>query len=409
MILGNLQKTIAPFVLIFLCCFTIASPAVAENESVVAYSGKIAGDEKSTRLILDFDREVEFQTFYMDQPDRIIIDLPQTIFNFGTEAGPKPRGLVSFVRFGPINKNLSRFVVSLTGPTKISASEIKPKSDETGFRLIVDLDSVSASEFANLVNSGRQAATEALGETEIEKRDKPSAQPENKAEFTIVLDPGHGGIDGGAVGKSGVLEKDIVLSFAKTLKRILQEKGPFAVHLSRENDEFVSLKRRLEFSRTHKADLFISIHADSLRQRSVRGSTIYTLSKKASDKLSEQLAKSENSVDLVAGLSLEKEEEEAVTDILAELTTRETKQFSRQFSLLLVDELRDRVTLIKNPRRSASFSVLKAPEVPGILLELGYLSNIEDEKLLSSPEWQDKVANLVSRAVMKFFEPRLEN
>jgi len=176
--------------------------------------------------------------------------------------------------------------------------------------------------------------------------------------------------------------------------------------MTRNEDIFVSLKGRVNFTRRSDADLFISIHADTLQQHNVRGATVYTLSKKASDKLSERLAKSENLADLIAGLALP-EEENAVTDILVDLTARETIRFSRQFSRTLAGVLRDRTILIKNPERSAAFGVLKAPEVPSVLLELGYLSNIEDEKLMLSKSWQEKMAKLVAKAVVEFFKPRL--
>ena len=193
---------------------------------------------------------------------------------------------------------------------------------------------------------------------------------------------------------------------AVQLKKKLEKIGPFDVVLTRDEDVFVSLRQRVDFTRTAQADLFISIHADSLSQRRVRGSTIYTLSKKASDRLSASLAVSENLSDLVAGLALP-EEEEVVTDILVELTARETIRFSRHFSGILAGTLKNGITLIKNPQRYAAFGVLKAPEVPSVLLELGYLSNKEDEKLMNSKLWQAKVARLVSEAVLKFFKPRL--
>jgi N-acetylmuramoyl-L-alanine amidase len=228
-----------------------------------------------------------------------------------------------------------------------------------------------------------------------------------KGRFTIVIDPGHGGIDGGAVGKLGTKEKEIVMTFSEILEKELESIGPFDVLKTRNDDVFLSLRDRLEFNRRAKADLFISVHADSLRQKFVRGSTIYTLSKKASDRLSERLAESENSVDLVAGLVVE-EPNEALTDILIDLTTRETKRFSKQFSRILVANLGEEVKLIKNPLRSAAFGVLKAPDVPGVLLELGYLSNEEDEKLMRSIEWKTRAAKAVAQSVTEFFEPRLQ-
>lgn len=169
----------------------------------------------------------------------------------------------------------------------------------------------------------------------------------------------------------------------------------------------MSLRERVNFARRNHADLFVSLHADSLRQKWVRGASIYTLSKRASDDLALQLAESENMADIVAGLD-SPEEEDAVTDILADLTARETAVFSKAFSSTLIRLLSNDIELIKNPQRSASFVVLKAPEIPGALLELGYLSNPDDESLLTDPKWQQNIASLIARSVKEFFEPRMQ-
>ncbi len=373
------------------------------GELPIAYSGRIAGDEKSTRLLLDFDREITIQAFYMDQPDRVVIDLNEAVFNLGKGQALNPRGLISFMRYGTITSGKSRIVLSLAAPSQIVTSSVKQHGNGDAYRLVLDLEVTSVERFSELLEERRSIAKSSGAIAAKSDRPKPSLKPAGR--FTIVLDPGHGGIDGGAVGYGRAIEKDLVLSFAKILEERLRAAGPFDVKMTRESDEFVSLKQRLAFGQDVGADLFISIHADSLAQRDVRGSTVYTLSKKASDRLSEQLANSENSVDLIAGLSLP-EEAETITDILADLTTRETKQFSRQFSGILVNKLQNRIKLIKNPQRSAAFGVLKAPEVPGVLLELGYLSNAQDEKLLRNPEWQAKVAEVVTQSVVAYFKPR---
>ena len=401
------RSIFARFLPVLIACFVTAGleMGVANSEDLpIAYSGRIAGDENSTRLLLDFDKEVSVKAFYMDHPDRIVIDLNETIFNLGDGDALKPRGLISFMRHGAIVKGRSRIVLSLASPAEIVESTVKPHGVGTAYRLVLDLAATNVDHYSELVASNNNARD---ADNNLAVRgDRPKAEAGDTGKITVVIDPGHGGIDGGAVGYHRAIEKDLVLSFAKLFEEKLRLAGPFDVKLTRDSDEFVSLNQRLAFAQDVEADLFISIHADSLKQRDVRGSTVYTLSKKASDLLSEQLAKSENSVDLVAGLSLP-EEVEVVTDILADLTTRETKQFSRQFSGILVSNLQNRIKLIKNPRRSASFEVLKAPEVPGVLFELGYLSNAEDEKLLRSPEWQAKVADALTRSVVTFFEPRL--
>jgi len=370
----------------------------------VAFSGSIAGDTASTRFFLDFDQNLSVKTTYMDKPNRIIIDLDESVFNLGEENKIEPRGLISAVQFGRISQGRSRIILTLVEPAEIIKSSFKKRLDEESYRLLLDIDSTDEATFVNLLKE-QKAKSQSNGNLAV-KGDRVAPVQKKEGRFTIVIDPGHGGIDGGAVGRNGAQEKDIVFSFAQVVRDKLLSTGPFDVLMTRQEDKFMSLRDRLEFSRRSKADLFISIHADSLRQKFVRGSTIYTLSKKASDLLSAKLAETENSADLVGGLAVE-EEVEAVSDILVDLTTSETKRFSRRFSSLLVENLGSEIRLIKNPQRSAAFGVLKAPEVPSVLLELGYLSNIEDERLLQSAEFKTKAAQAIANSVLDFFEPRM--
>ncbi len=368
-----------------------------------AFNAKIAGDESTTRFFMDFDRNLSIRAFYVDQPHRIIIDLDEASFDFEENQLPTARGLIKALQLGRISQGRSRIVLTLSGPAEIIKASMQKRLDEEHYRFLLDMDSTDEQTFQNLLNGQEKK----LGESAVKaiKGDRISTNVKKPGRFTVVLDPGHGGIDGGASGRGGAREKDIVLSFAKKLARNIEDSGPYDVLFTRDKDVFVSLKQRLEFSRTSNADLFISLHADSLGQRFVRGATIYTLSNKASDRLSEQLAEAENRVDLIAGLTIEKDVE-AVSDILADLTMRETKRFSRAFSNILVANLKDETYLIKNPQRSAAFGVLKAPDVPGVLLELGYLSNSDDEKLMQQPLWQEKVAKAVGTAVDRFFRAR---
>lgn len=396
---------------LFLLVFTISSPAIAQQIAQqedatlpVAFSGNIAGDTTSTRFFIDFDKNLSLQTFYMDKPNRIVIDLDEVVFNFGEENKLVPRGLITDIQYGRISKGRSRIVLTLFSPVEIIKSSMKRRLDEDKYRLLLDMDSTDVKTYEALLQGQQQTLGSSGGIAQKGDRVRPVEKKEGR--FTIVVDPGHGGIDGGAVGKNGTKEKDIVLRFSKTVRDVLERSGPFDVLMTRDEDVFLSLRERLEFSRRSKADLFISIHADSLRQRFVRGSTIYTLSKKASDKLSEQMAETENSADLVAGLAVP-EQVDAVADILVDLTTSETKRFSKRFSSILVRNMGQEVRLINNPQRSAAFGVLKAPEVPSVLLELGYLSNQEDEKLIQTKDWQNKAAGAIARSVLDFFEPKM--
>ena len=400
----RLIHSLSIFFMAFMICILPGHAQEQPSKLPVAFSGSIAGDTASTRFFLDFDQNLSAQTYYMNKPNRIIIDLDETVFNLGDASKVEPRGLVSDIQYGRISKGRSRIVLTLAAPAEIIKASLKKRLDEENFRFLIDLDSTDQETFENLMQQ-QQLILGSSGNI-APKGDRVLIKKKKEGRFTIVIDPGHGGIDGGAVGRNGAQEKDIVLDFALVVKQNLLNAGPFDVLMTREEDKFMSLRERLDFSRRSKADLFISLHADSLRQRFVRGSTIYTLSKKASDRLSERLAEAENSADLVGGLAVE-EEVEAVTDILVDLTTSETKRFSRRFSTLLVRNMGSEVKLIKNPQRSAAFGVLKAPEVPSVLIELGYLSNKEDEQLLQSEQWQNKAGKAIAQSVFDFFKPRM--
>jgi N-acetylmuramoyl-L-alanine amidase len=222
----------------------------------------------------------------------------------------------------------------------------------------------------------------------------------------IVIDPGHGGIDPGAVSRSGTAEKDVVQAFSEVLKETLDATGHYEVHLTRNDDVFLSLHDRVQFARKHAADLFIAVHADSLSRGTARGATVYTLADKASDAEAEALAHKENRSDIIAGVDLMAETEQ-ITGILIDLAQREAKNHATTFAKQLVNELKPVANLNRRPIRSAGFRVLKAPDVPSVLFELGYLSNRSDETLLLSPEWRGKVAGAMAGAIERYFATQI--
>ncbi len=234
----------------------------------------------------------------------------------------------------------------------------------------------------------------------------PVAKPRNRQRI-IVLDPGHGGIDPGALSRGNkTKEKEIVLSFSLSLKKLLEKSGRYKVVLTREDDRFLPLRERVEIARNAEADLFLSIHADSIRRRSVRGATVYTVSDEASDEEAAELAQKENRADIIAGVDLATESEE-IAGILIDLAQRETKNYSVSIAKKLVRHMTPLTRMNGRPLRSAGFRVLKAPDIPSVLLELGYLSSRADEKLLVSKRWRDKVAKGVSAAIDGYFATRL--
>lgn len=383
------------------CLF--AAPALAsqgvESPPAIAFAGRVIGDSSRSRLILDFDRAVSYKTYALENPRRIVIDLSRTVFALNDKAAVVPESLVESWRHGRISNEKSRLVLNLAKPAKVENTMLRERGGEGRRRLIVDLVSVGSEEFSQ--TAGRAA----LSDIQKEKPAVPAKRKKGR-KFVVVIDPGHGGIDGGAIGPHRVREKTVTLNFAQNLSQRLSKNSDFDVVMTRTGDDFVSLTERLEIAHEAKADLLISVHADSLRQNYIRGATVYTLSREGSDSISRMLARDQNRADLIAGLALPAVEDE-VGDILIDLTRRETKAFSNRLADLLITEMKGQVKMIRNPHRSADFFVLKAPEIPSVLIELGYLSNDEDERLLNSRQWQVMVAEKVAQAVRAFFEPRM--
>lgn len=364
---------------------------------------QIGGTAERTRLVLNFDGEPEPKWFLLRAPHRLVIDLPETRFLFDARK-LKPRGLLASMRYGHLGAGTSRIILGGKGPFAIESFDVLPNEEGKGFRIAFDM--VAASEKAF------EAALALQAETTGSTRSTPKGDrlvhndtPAAAERFTIVLDPGHGGIDGGAEGLNGTVEKDVTLAFALQLQQSLQATGRYDVFMTRSTDEFLRLDDRVRIARQHGADLFLSIHADTINIKGISGATIYTVSEKASDAEAEATALRENLSDELAGISVEAESQQ-VADILIDLIRRETHGFSIRFARSLVGELSDTVGLINNPHRSAGFKVLKAPDVPSVLLELGYLSNVSDEAHLADPEWRKRAADSIVKAVGLFEQAR---
>jgi N-acetylmuramoyl-L-alanine amidase len=386
--------------------FLIVAPkasAEATGEIPIAYAGRIVGDATSTRIFVDFDRRIETRRFFMDSPPRLVIETPKILFRLADTETLEVAGLVNAVRYGAVSADRSRIVLMLTGPAAISRFEVVDL-EQGRYRLVADLAPGSAEGFAAEIAGqareiGRSGGVSAKGDR---------VRPADKApgRLVVVLDPGHGGIDGGATGAGGTREKDLTLKVARLIGEQIAAAGPFDVRFTRQDDVFVALSERVAFARRQHADLAISLHADSVRQDFVRGATVYTLSKSASDELAGELAHGENRSDLVAGMEADSTDD-VLADILADLTARETTSFSKAFSRTLAGRLEKRMTMIKNPQRSAAFRVLRSGEVPAVLLEMGYLSNADDEKQMTDPVWQAALAEEVAQATQAFFSQRI--
>lgn len=358
----------------------------------------MAGDATRVRMVLHFDREPLARWFLLRSPHRLVIDFPEAAFAIDPDS-LKARGLVREIRYGQIDAGRSRMIVGGKGPFKVEAFDVLKNETSPGYRLVVDLTAAGEKQFeeALLLQADKTGSTAApksdrLGEP------RTSTTPKR---FTIVLDAGHGGIDGGAAGLTGTVEKDITLAFAFELRQSLDQTGRYATVMTREKDEFLRLDDRVRIARQAEADLFISIHADTINARGVNGATVYTVSDRASDEDARALAERENLADQVAGIAVSDENRD-VADILTDLVRRETHSFSLRFARSLVGELSTEIEMIKNPHRSAGFRVLRAPDVPSVLVELGYLSDAGDEIRLKDPEWRKKAIGSITSAIAAF-------
>ena len=354
---------------------------------------RVIGDGDRTRFVVDLERNPEFRILRLTNPYRLVIDMPDV--EFGEPAMGEGRGLVSDYRYGLIAPGEARIVLDLAQPVEIvSTFVLDPVATEPA-RLVIDVIPATAESFeaAALADRPRMDAT----------RSGPERAPvEAEGRPIIVIDAGHGGIDSGAVGADQLLEKDVTLAFAVELARELRDGGKVEPVLTREGDEFISLPGRVEIARDNHAAFFVSIHADSVAEDYVRGATVYTLSDDASDAVAAALAARENRSDILAGLALEDQPDD-VADILFDLARRESRNLSIRFANELVEDIDGVMPLNSNPWRRGAFRVLTAPEVPSVLLELGYLSNVEDEALFRSEEWPKREAEAVARAIEEFF------
>jgi N-acetylmuramoyl-L-alanine amidase len=359
---------------------------------------RLVGDGGRTRLIVDMSHETEFGLLRLRNPYRLVIDLPKTKFGFEPDPA-EGRGLVEDYRYGLVGPGRARIVLDLKGPVNVVQSFMQPSGGGQPARIVLDLAPGTAEDFARAEARERQARLAIAGR----KGDKLTRRPRSSMPV-VVIDPGHGGIDTGAVASRDLVEKNLTLVFAEKLAKILNERGNVEAILTRTEDVFMSLGDRVKVARLNEAALFVSVHADIVPQAYVRGATVYTVSDEASDEMAAGMAERENRSDILAGLAIEDQPDE-VADILFDLARRETKNLSIRFAKTLIRDIRPQLTLNKSPWRRAAFLVLKAPDVPSVLFELGYISNEQDQELLVSEEWRGKTTKAMADAIERFLVP----
>jgi N-acetylmuramoyl-L-alanine amidase len=380
-----------------------ASGASSGNGHPVASDVRLGGDASQTRFVVDLSRRVGINAFVLADPYRVVIDLPQVAFQLPRKASEKGRGLIKAFRYGLVMPGGSRIVLDMTGPVRIDKAFSLEAAEGQPARLVLDLAATDRGSFMRTLALDSRAARADSGR-KIER----VPRPEGDQRPVIVIDPGHGGIDEGTHAQNGVTEKAIVLDFGKRLRDRLDQTGKYRVLMTRSDDSYVALGERVRFARANKAALFISIHADALprNEGDAKGASIYTLSDNASDTEAARLAEKENRADVIAGVDLTAEPDD-VADILIDLAQRETRAFSGQFARTLSTELKNVARMHKNPLKSAGFRVLRAPDVPSVLVELGYMSNRDNLKEITSQSWQERSSEAIVQAVKSYFLTRL--
>ncbi len=366
-----------------------------------------------TRVVMDMSRRLGFKVRTLDRPPRLVIELPEVRWRVRPHPLAKPRGLATAQRYGRLRPGASRLVIDMRRRFLVAATRLLPPSKSSRYwRLVIDVEPTAATVAPNRrVAAGRRTKAAPVpvlrpgseGGLAAIAPAAPPAPRERSDPYLVVLDPGHGGVDPGTHGVNGVDEKEITLAFARAVARELERRGRYRVFLTRSDDRFIPLRERVRMAHARDADLFISLHADSIADPAVSGASVYTLSETASDAEAARLARKENKVDILAGVDLTGQDP-VVASILIDLAWRETNNRSIAFAELLTEELGRVTRLLRRNRRYAGFVVLKSPETPSVLVELGYLSNEGNAALLTDAGFRRKVAVAIRRAVDRYFD-----
>lgn len=357
---------------------------------------KLNETAQRTRFALELSDPVDVRVYTLVNPNRVVIDMPDVLWRAGEGARPTGRRAVKSYRYGQFRKGNFRFIVDLNSPVKVEVPQLVPPEEGFSFRLMIDLTPTTREEFAAAAGWPRGAAVASAAPSTSLTAPVRRGDAEKRL---VVVDAGHGGIDPGTHGRSGIQEKDLVLAVAKELRRALEATGRYRVQLTRDTDVFIPLRERVNIARAVRADLFVSLHADSNDHPDIRGASVYTLSEDASDREAATLAEKENMSDVIAGVDLAGDNS-PVASILIDLAQRDTMNRSVRFAERVLTAL-PRSTMVRpsSPHRSAGFAVLKAPDIPAALIELGYLSNSSDEAEMRKPAWKTKVASSLVAAI----------
>ncbi|WP_417308874.1 N-acetylmuramoyl-L-alanine amidase [Devosia sp.] len=384
------------------------APAMAQLDTIEDYPDVIDARVTSTpdraRLVIDLSGPTEFAIVSLREPDRIAVDVKAWQVNISVPADVAGTGLISSFSITMAEKGRARTELKLGKPGQVQQAYVLDAVDDQPARLVVDMIGDTEENFAARVAADAMAARQrAEAEAAASKPALATGNSDPGTRPLVVIDPGHGGIDNGASAPNGVREKAITLAFALDLQRVLIDTGHFDVALTREDDTYLTLNERVALARQNKADLFISLHADSFQEEEIRGASVYTRDEKATDILDKVLAEGENKFDMVAGFALPNGPPE-VSSILLDLMRREMRKSSFLAAQAIVKRLGPAVRLRRFPVRQADFFVLQAPDVPSVLIELGFLSNASDIANLQRSDWREKAVSALAEGISDYFD-----
>jgi len=386
-----------------------AGPAIgsrAQGPLPMVMSARIGEHDDRTRLVIELSDPVNLRSFVLANPDRVVIDMPEVTWRIGAPPRPSGFGAIKSYRYGQFRAGNARMVIDLNQPVTVSDALVLPPSSGFGYRVVIDLFPTNRTKFDALAGwpadlKKRESDAEKLAAMIAAQQSPPAKGGGRKI---VVLDPGHGGLDSGTIGVNGLMEKDLALAEGLKLRHILQSRG-YTVVMTRDNDSFIPLRQRVSIARANKADLFIALHADSNPDSDTTGTSIYTLNDGRSDREASALARRENQSDVIAGVDLSGDNN-PVAPILIGLAQRDTRNKSSAFATNALKSIGQVTELLTHsPHRSASLAVLVAPDVPGVLIELGYLSNRGDAGQMNSDAWRSRVAAAIADAVDAQFAP----
>lgn len=371
-------------VLLLMIALVLAPLTGVHAAALQVQSARLWAAPDSTRVVFDISGPVEHRLFTLKNPNRLVIDLPDTVVNDKLKQTLTSGGIVKNLRSGPRNKKDLRLVLDLKGPVKPRSFVLKP-NEQYGHRLVIDLFAAGA--------AGKS----------VPKKSKVSSKPQQFRDLVIAIDAGHGGEDSGARGKKGTREKDAVLAIARRLAALVKKEPGMKPVLIRDGDYYIGLRKRIEKARKHRADLFISIHADAFRDRRVQGSSVFVISRRgASSEMARWMAARENAADLVGGVSLD-DKDDLLAEVLLDLAQSATLEVSNEVADNVLAEMKRVGKIHKKRVQHAGFVVLKSPDIPSLLVETAFISNPAEEKRLKSSKHQQRVAHAIMNGVRRYF------